>query len=60
LCQPSLETGTRLVALKGAKPDNEIEQLRQEVEGCENINIQIVKLQVPFLSAERHLVIIDF
>jgi 16S rRNA (guanine527-N7)-methyltransferase len=60
LCQPCLETGTRLVALKGAKPDDEIEQLRQEVEGCENINIQIVKLQVPYLSAERHLVIIDF
>ena len=60
LCEGVLETGTRLVAMKGAKPVEEIEQLRLDHGRFAGTDILIQKLSVPFLQAERHLVIIDF
>jgi 16S rRNA (guanine527-N7)-methyltransferase len=60
LCEGVLETGTRLVAMKGAEPVEEIEQLKLDHERLAGMDIRIQKLSVPFLQAERHLVIIDF
>jgi len=60
LCEGVLGNGTRLVAMKGAEPVEEIEQLKVDHARLAEMNIQTQKLSVPFLQAERHLVIIDF
>ena len=60
LCQSCLQPGTRLVAMKGVAPDDEIRQLKVTHEMGISFDVEVVKLQVPFMSAERHLVIIDF
>jgi len=60
LCGSVLEAGTRLVAMKGAEPTEEIEQLIKDHGQYAGIGIHVQKLSIPFLQAERHLVIIDF
>jgi 16S rRNA (guanine527-N7)-methyltransferase len=59
LCEGVLGNGTRLVAMKGAEPIGEIEQLKRDHARFAGMNIRTQKLSVPFLQAERHLVIID-
>lgn len=52
--RPSADTNTRLLAMKGAYPGQELEELPGWV------NVQSVeKLTVPYLHAERHLVIMS-
>ena len=52
--RPCVDTATQLLAMKGAYPDQELEDLP------EWINVQSVeKLTVPYLHAERHLVIMS-
>jgi len=50
------QPGTRLVAMKGKKPVEEIAQLAE----VWRAKIEIVPLSVPSQDAERHAVIIDF
>ena len=52
--RPCADESTRLLAMKGAYPDRELEELPGW------INVQsIEKLTVPYLHAERHLVIMS-
>ena len=52
--RPCADETTRLLAMKGAYPDQELEELPDWV------NVQsIEKLTVPYLHAERHLVIMS-
>ena len=50
-----LQPGTRLLAMKGKVPDAEINCLT----GQWLSRLKLVKLSVPYLEAERHLVVID-
>lgn len=63
LSQANLSKGTRLLALKGRFPAKEIESLASELpESLEQMRprLTVEKLEVPFLEAQRHLIIIDF
>jgi 16S rRNA (guanine527-N7)-methyltransferase len=54
LVRPYMDADTRLLAMKGAYPNKELEELPNWV------NVQSVeKLSVPYLQAERHLVIMS-
>ncbi len=48
--------GSTLLAMKGRHPDREIEGLRADPD----LAIQVEPIEVPFLEAQRHAVIIDF
>lgn len=50
--------GSRLLAMKGKMPTQEITQLRAGRHVTKRVAIE--KLRVPFLAAERHLIIIEF
>ena len=50
--------GTRLIAMKGKHPAEELEQLQSIDTSLMKISVEQIK--VPFLSGERHVVIIDF
>ena len=63
LSQANLRQGTRLLALKGRFPAKEIESLTDELPKLPEQmrpRLTIEKLEVPFLEAQRHLIIIDF
>lgn len=52
--RPCADAGTRLLAMKGARPTQELEELPSWV------NVQSVEpLTVPYLHAERHIVIMS-
>ena len=54
IVRPHMDSGTQLLAMKGAYPHQELEELPGWV------NVQSVeKLSVPYLQAERHLVIMS-
>ncbi len=54
IVRPQVDTGTRLLAMKGTYPRDELEDLPDWV------NVEAVeKLSVPYLQAERHLVIMS-
>ena len=48
--------GCRIAALKGRVPEEEIEVLPQALQQ----KVEIIPITVPFLDAERHLILIDF
>lgn len=52
------QPGTRLIAMKGRLPDNELALLATD--NSIRAGTEVVSLTVPQLDAERHLVIIDF
>lgn len=52
--------GCRLLAMKGRMPGAEIERLAPPMRERLITNLAVKKLNVPFLPAERHLVIIEF
>lgn len=54
IVKPHMDSGTRLLAMKGAYPCKELEELPSWV----NV-ISVEKLSVPYLQAERHLVIMS-
>ena len=56
LVEPLDKSGSRLLLMKGRLPDEEIEQLDEGVRE----RLTSVRLQVPLLEAERHLVIIEY
>ena len=56
LCEGLLVSGTRLLAQKGRYPQQELDSLPAKIQS----NVTVEKLAVPFLDAERHLVIMDF
>lgn len=63
LSQASLSKGTRLLALKGRFPAKEIESISGELPTLpkqKQPKLTVEKLEVPFLEAQRHLIIIDF
>ncbi|WP_424947226.1 16S rRNA (guanine(527)-N(7))-methyltransferase RsmG [Candidatus Spongiihabitans sp.] len=66
LSQANLSQGTRLLALKGRFPAKEIESLTGELPALPKLpeqmrpRLTVEKLEVPFLEAQRHLIIIDF
>ena len=51
MCLPLLQQNGTLLAMKGAVPEQEIQQLDQT-----ELDIQIHSLDVPFLNEARHLV----
>ena len=53
-CRHLLIPGGSFAAMKGKKPDAEIQQLPAEVRCC-----NVVRLRTPFLDAERHLVLCE-
>lgn len=64
LSQANLGQGTRLLALKGRFPAQEIETMGGELPELSpeqmRPRLTVEKLQIPFLQAQRHLIIIDF
>ncbi|NKB76365.1 MAG: 16S rRNA (guanine(527)-N(7))-methyltransferase RsmG [Gammaproteobacteria bacterium] len=48
--------GCRLAALKGKMPVDEIDSLLPEVQR----SVRVEKISIPFLAAQRHLILIDF
>ena len=60
LSQANLIDGTRLLALKGRFPAKEITALTNELSDSGYSRLMVKKLEVPFLAAQRHLIIIDF
>ena len=68
LSKENLTSGTRILALKGKYPAEEIETLQSRLANDQTISdlnklrpeISVKKLDVPFVEADRHLVIIDF
>lgn len=67
LSQANLSNGTRLLALKGKFPAEEIASLADdlpndspELSEQRQHKLTVEKLEVPFLDAQRHLIIIDF
>lgn len=56
LTQSHLNQDCRLLALKGKHPKIEIDLVNQELYKTIVVN----QLEIPFLNAERHLIIIDF
>lgn len=55
LCRRLLRDGGRMVAMKGARPDREIDA----VAGEDALSIGVHRVEVPFLDAERHVVTVD-
>lgn len=53
-CRALLESGARVLAMKGVRPDDEIAALPSEVQVRE-----VIALKVPGLDKERHLVCMD-
>lgn len=53
VCLPLLKPGGELLAMKGVEPTQELEQLDHS-----QLDIQIKKLDVPFLQEERHLIVV--
>ena len=53
-CRHLTAAGSRLVALKGRYPDEELESVLQAVTA-----VNVLPVQVPGLDAERHVVIIE-
>ncbi len=60
LGEGNLTRGTRLLALKGRYPHQEIAALRAQWPEEERNKLTVEKLDVPFMEAQRHLIIIDF
>ncbi len=60
LSQPNLARGTRLLALKGRFPAEEIALLVKQQGDEIKSRTSVEKLQVPCMDAQRHLIIIDF
>ena len=60
LSKENLGKGTRLLALKGRFPAKEIDALTKELPEAVRQRLKVKKLDVPFLHAQRHLIIIDF
>lgn len=60
LSKENLGKGTRLLALKGRFPTKEIDALTNELPEAVRQRLTVKKLDVPFLHAQRHLIIIDF
>lgn len=56
LTQELQHPGCRLAALKGKMPVEEIDSLLPEVQR----SVRVEKIDVPFLTAQRHLILIDF
>ena len=52
--------GTRLLALKGKRPDEEIETLQQLYGDDLTGRLFVERLEVPYVNAQRHIVVIDF
>ncbi len=59
ISKESLTPGARLLAFKGKFPAQEIATLNDELPALVS-QIAVKKLEVPFLNAHRHLIIIDF
>ncbi len=49
------QPGTRILAMKGKAPYDEIEELPDHIRSA----VKVIRLEVPFLDAERHLVTIE-
>jgi 16S rRNA (guanine527-N7)-methyltransferase len=60
LCTENLHSGTRLLALKGRHPQDELDSLAVDWPESPAKRIAIKKLNVPFMEAQRHLIILDF
>ena len=60
LCEGNLHSGTRLLALKGRHPQDEIDSLAVDWPETLHKRITVNKLNVPFMEAQRHLIILDF
>jgi 16S rRNA (guanine527-N7)-methyltransferase len=60
LCKENLHSGTRLLALKGRHPQDEIDSLDVDLPDSLPKRISVKKLNVPFMEAQRHLIILDF
>lgn len=53
LLEPVMQAQTELLAMKGQLPADEIEEIRKQ-----GFEVEIQQLHVPFVEAERHLLII--
>ncbi len=60
LSKKNLGKGTRLLALKGKLPTQELATLSAELPESVRSRLTVKQLEVPFLQAQRHLIIIDF
>ena len=62
LCRHCLNSGSRLLAMKGSYPHEELDLFYQFCEedqiNCQQVTVR--PLEVPYLDARRHLVIIEF
>ena len=56
----NLHSGTRLLALKGRHPQEEIDSLTRDWPEALQNKLTVKKLDVPFMKAQRHLIIMDF
>ena len=60
LSRGNLDSGTRLLALKGRHPQEEVNSLTVDWPDSLRKRLTVKKLEVPFMKAHRHLIIIDF
>lgn len=56
LVQPLCQPGSRLLVMKGKNPESEIRSLALET-ACQ---LSVVELHVPYLNADRNLVVLEF
>jgi 16S rRNA (guanine527-N7)-methyltransferase len=52
-CRHLLRPGTRLVAMKGQYPQQELDEISER-----NLKIEVEQVSIPGIDAQRHIVII--